>query len=127
MIQGLFGKERYITYGLYSLYDVAGEIKKAEEAMGREPKLPAIDETMGRYIKAYQELAPLITKAVLTRVLPMRRSRCSTSMPSASISWIANCYWPSLKNLVEARSAWTTSPLPSAKPVTPLKTCSSPT
>ena len=31
--------------------------------MASEPKLPAIDETMGRYIKAYQELAPLITKA----------------------------------------------------------------
>ena len=63
MKKGPTGKERYITYGLYSLYDVNSEIKKAEEAMAREPKLPAIDETMGRYIKAYQELAPLITKA----------------------------------------------------------------
>lgn len=63
MKKGPTGKERYITYGLYSLYDVNGEIKKAEEAMAREPKLPAIDETMGRYIKAYQELAPLITRA----------------------------------------------------------------
>ena len=63
MKKGPTGKERYITYGLYSLYDVASETKKAEEAMAREPKLPAIDETMGRYIKAYQELAPLITKA----------------------------------------------------------------
>lgn len=63
MKKGPTGKERYITYGLYSLYDVTGEINKAEEAMAREPKLPAIDETMGRYIKAYQELAPLITRA----------------------------------------------------------------
>ncbi|MFJ5369816.1 YiiG family protein [Bosea sp. CER48] len=63
MKKGPTGKERYISYGMYSLYDVTGEIKKAEEAMAREPKLPAIDETMGRYIKAYQELAPLITNA----------------------------------------------------------------
>jgi len=63
MKKGPTGKERYIGYGLYSLYDVNSEIKKAEEAMAREPKLPAIDETMARYIKAYQELAPLITRA----------------------------------------------------------------
>ncbi|MCO5092113.1 YiiG family protein [Bosea sp. (in: a-proteobacteria)] len=63
MKKGPTGKERYITYGLYSLYDVAGEIRKAEEAMAREPSLPAIDETVGRYVKAYQELAPLITRA----------------------------------------------------------------
>ncbi|MCU4180648.1 YiiG family protein [Bosea sp. BH3] len=63
MKKGPTGKERYIGYGLYSLYDVNSEIKKAEEAMAREPRLPAIDETMGRYIKAYQELAPLITRA----------------------------------------------------------------
>ncbi|UZF94360.1 YiiG family protein [Bosea sp. NBC_00550] len=62
MKKGPTGKERYITYGLYSLYDVAGEIKKAEEAMAREPKLPAIDATVGNYIKAYQELAPSITR-----------------------------------------------------------------
>ena len=64
MKKGPTGKERYITYGLYSLYDVTGEIKKAEEARGNEPSLPEIDETIGRYIKAYQELAPLITSAV---------------------------------------------------------------
>jgi hypothetical protein len=63
MKKGPTGKERYITYGLYSLYDVTAEISKAEEAMARAPKLPAIDESMGRYIKAYQELAPLITRA----------------------------------------------------------------
>ena len=48
MNKGPTGKERYITYGLYSLYDVNSEIEKAEEAMASEPKLPAIDETMGR-------------------------------------------------------------------------------
>jgi hypothetical protein len=63
MKKGPTGKERYITYGLYSLYDVAGEIRKAEEAMAREPRLPAIDDTVGRYIKAYQGLSPLIARA----------------------------------------------------------------
>lgn len=63
MKKGPTGKERYIGYGLYSLYDVTGEIKKAEGAAAREPKLPEIDATVLRFIKAYQELAPLITKA----------------------------------------------------------------
>ncbi len=63
MKKGPTGKERYIDYGLYSLYDVAGEIKRAEEAVTRAPALPEIDQTIGRYIKAYQELAPLITRA----------------------------------------------------------------
>ena len=38
--KGPTGKERYIGYGLYSLYDVVGEIRKAEEALAREPMLP---------------------------------------------------------------------------------------
>lgn len=63
MKKGPTGKERYIAYGLYSLYDVTGEIKKAEEAAARDPKLPEIDATVLDYIKAYQELAPLITRA----------------------------------------------------------------
>lgn len=63
MKKGPTGKERYIAYGLYSLYDVTGEIRKAEEAAAREPKLPEIDAAVLRYIKAYQELAPLITRA----------------------------------------------------------------
>ena len=61
--KGPTGKERYIGYGLYSLYDVAGEIKKAEDAAASAPALPEIDDTIRRYIKAYQELAPLITRA----------------------------------------------------------------
>lgn len=63
MKKGPTGKERYITYGLYSLYDVASEIKKAEDASTAAPALPEIDDRMRRYIKAYQELAPLITRA----------------------------------------------------------------
>jgi hypothetical protein len=63
MKKGPTGKERYISYGLYSLYDVAGEIRKAQEAVTQAPALPEIDQSILRYIKAYQELAPLITSA----------------------------------------------------------------
>jgi hypothetical protein len=63
MKKGPTGKERYISYGMYSLYDVAGEIRKAEEAAAKPPALPGIDDTIRRYIKAYQDLAPLITRA----------------------------------------------------------------
>lgn len=63
MKKGPTGKEMYISYGLYSLYDVTKEIQKAEQMAASEPKLPEIDAAMLRYIKAYQELAPLITKA----------------------------------------------------------------
>ncbi len=61
--RGPTGKERYIGYGLYSLYDVAGEIAKAEAATTGEPSQPELDETVKRYIKAYQDLAPLVTRA----------------------------------------------------------------
>ena len=61
--KGPTGKERYIGYGLYSLYDVTREIEAAEKAMASEPSLPEIDKTMGRYIKAYQDLAPVIGRA----------------------------------------------------------------
>jgi hypothetical protein len=63
MKKGPTGKERYITYGLYSLYDVNSEIAAAEQATVREPALPEIDQTIRRYIAAYQALAPLITRA----------------------------------------------------------------
>ncbi|MGL4287236.1 MAG: YiiG family protein [Phreatobacter sp.] len=63
MSRGPTGRERYISYGLYSLYDVAGEITRAEAATGREPVMPELDQTVGRYIQAYQVLAPLITRA----------------------------------------------------------------
>lgn len=63
MKKGPTGKERYISYGMYSLYDVAGEIRKAEEAAANAPALPEIDAVVRRYIKAYQDLAPLVTRA----------------------------------------------------------------
>lgn len=63
MRRGPTGRERYISYGLYSLYDVRGEIEKAEQALTREPALPDLDDAIRRYIQSYQALAPLITRA----------------------------------------------------------------
>lgn len=60
---GPTGRERYIDYGLYSLYDVRGEIEKALAATNEVPLVPALDATMKRYVEAYQALAPLITQA----------------------------------------------------------------
>jgi hypothetical protein len=59
---GPTGKER-IVYGLYSLYDVRSETDKALAATGNAPAYPALDETVKRYIAAYEKLAPLITEA----------------------------------------------------------------
>ncbi len=42
MKKGPTGKERYISYGLYSLYDVTGEIRKAEEAAALTEQLDTL-------------------------------------------------------------------------------------
>jgi hypothetical protein len=59
---GPTGKER-IVYGLYSLYDVRSETDKALIATGNPPAYSALDETVKRYVAAYEKLAPLITEA----------------------------------------------------------------
>lgn len=61
--RGPTGRERYIVYGLYSLYDVRGEIEKAEQAVTQEPAMPELDDAIRRYIQSYRTLAPLITRA----------------------------------------------------------------
>lgn len=61
--RGPTGRERYITYGLYSLYDVRSEIEKASQAVVQEPAMPDLDDTIRRYIQSYSTLAPLITRA----------------------------------------------------------------
>jgi hypothetical protein len=60
---GPTGRERYITYGLYSLYDTRGEIEKARAATTQEPLVPELDATVLRYVDAYEALAPVITQA----------------------------------------------------------------
>ncbi|MGD9668060.1 MAG: YiiG family protein [Hyphomicrobiaceae bacterium] len=61
--KGPTGKERYIDYGLYSLYDVKDEIAKARGAIGKPPASPELDAAAERYINAYEALSPLITAA----------------------------------------------------------------
>jgi hypothetical protein len=60
---GPTGKERYISYGLYTLYDVRGEIAKARDFIDKQPIMPELDATIGRYATAYEALAPVITRA----------------------------------------------------------------
>ena len=55
MKTGPTGRER-IIYGLYGLYDVRGEITKAEAAMSQPPAMPELDGAMKDYIAAYQAL-----------------------------------------------------------------------
>lgn len=61
--RGPTGHERYITYGLYSLYDVRSEIQKALDVAGKEPKVPELDRAIERFVGAYEALAPLIDRA----------------------------------------------------------------
>lgn len=60
--KGPTGKER-IVYGLYGLYDVQSEVEEARNAADASPSWPDLDETVKRYIAAYQALAPLIAEA----------------------------------------------------------------
>lgn len=60
---GPTGRERYIDYGLYGLYDVRDEIAKARAAAGQPPLVPELDATVLRYVAAYEALAPLLTAA----------------------------------------------------------------
>ena len=62
MRTGPTGRER-IVYGLYSLYDVRGEIAKAREAVTAEPRMPELDAVVEPYIAAYEVLAPIIAQA----------------------------------------------------------------
>ncbi len=63
MKTGPTGKERYLTYGMYELYDVEPLLKEARDAAGREPRAGAVDDVMVRYISAYEALAPVMTEA----------------------------------------------------------------
>lgn len=63
MTTGPTGKERYISYGMYELYDLAGLLKEARAAAGTEPRVPKLDAAMTHYIDAYEALAPVMNQA----------------------------------------------------------------
>jgi hypothetical protein len=60
---GPTGKERYIDYGIYSVYDVRTELEKARAASSAEPKLPELDAAMTRYAAAVEAASPIINRA----------------------------------------------------------------
>lgn len=62
MRTGPTGRER-IIYGLYSLYDVRGELEKARTAAAAQPAMPELDAEIVPYTAAYEALAPVITRA----------------------------------------------------------------
>lgn len=63
MKKGPTGKERYISYGMYDLYDLDGLLKEARASIGKEPRITKLDDAMTRYIDAYEALAPLMNRA----------------------------------------------------------------
>lgn len=63
MKTGPTGKERYLSYGMYELYDIEPLLKEARDAAGREPKAEAVDAAMLKYIAAYEALAPVMSEA----------------------------------------------------------------
>ena len=58
MKTGPTGKERYISYGMYEVYDVGGLLKEAHRVAGLKPNTPKLDATMKRYMDAYRGGGP---------------------------------------------------------------------
>lgn len=63
MKSGPTGKERYISYGMYGLYDLAGLFKEARAAAASKPDTPTLDGILQRYLDAYEALAPVMNQA----------------------------------------------------------------
>jgi hypothetical protein len=63
MKTGPTGKERYISYGMYDLYDLEGLLKEARAATGRKPSVAKLDAAVAGYIDAYEALAPSMNRA----------------------------------------------------------------
>lgn len=63
MKAGPTGKERYITYGLYEVYDTSRETAAAEAAAGREPAMAELDAAVKTFIVANNAISPLLNQA----------------------------------------------------------------
>ena len=63
MKTGPTGKERYISYGLYDVPDVAGLLAEVGKGAELEPKTPALDAALQSYMQAYEALAPVLNEA----------------------------------------------------------------
>jgi hypothetical protein len=63
MKTGPTGQERYISYGMYELYEISGLLKEARRVIGQKPATPKLDAAMTRYLDAYDVLAPVLNRA----------------------------------------------------------------
>ena len=63
MKTGPTGKERYISYGMYEIYDVGGLLKEARRVAGLKSSTPRLDATMKRYMDAYEAVVPILNQA----------------------------------------------------------------
>jgi Protein of unknown function (DUF3829) len=59
---GPTGKEQYIDYGIYSVYDVRSEITAASAAASQPPAFPELDAAVKRYITAVETVTPIIDR-----------------------------------------------------------------
>jgi hypothetical protein len=63
MKTGPTGKERYISYGMYELYELTGLLREARAAVKWPPSIPQLDALMARYMDAYEWLEPVMRRA----------------------------------------------------------------
>lgn len=63
MKTGPTGNERYISYGMYEVYEISGMLKEARRVIGQKPATPKLDAAMTRYLDAYELLAPVLNRA----------------------------------------------------------------
>jgi hypothetical protein len=60
---GPTGKEQYISYGIYSVYDVRGELEKARASADAQPAIPELDAAIKSYAAAVEAVSPIINRA----------------------------------------------------------------
>ncbi len=63
MKTGPTGKERYISYGMYEVYNVSGLVQEARRVAGLKPGTPKLDTALKRYMDAYEAVAPILNQA----------------------------------------------------------------
>ena len=63
MKTGPTGKERYISYGMYEVYDVSGLLQEARRVAALKPSTPKLDAIMKRYMDAYEVVVPVLNRA----------------------------------------------------------------
>lgn len=63
MKTGPTGKERYISYGMYDVHDIAGLLTEVRNSASLKPDTPALDAAIATYLAAYEALAPVLNEA----------------------------------------------------------------